>query len=170
MDCYYREIAIQLDFPVFWYYINYMQNTMIKKDPAQWRSDRIAKIHKYLEREKRKDFIDDEKIEKLIAQKSVLDRKRVADLIEKAKELKGLTPEETAYLMNLQDKDVWEKLFETARYVKNQVYGNRIVLFAPLYLSSNCVNNCLYCGFRTSNPKVQAKNLTDEELVKEVQV
>ncbi len=114
--------VIQLDFAIFWYYINYMQNIKNIKDPDQWREDRIAKIKKYLETEKRKDFIDDAKIENLIAQKSVLDRKRVADLIEKAKALKGLTPEETAYLMNIQDNDVWEELFSTARYVKNQVY------------------------------------------------
>ncbi len=56
-----------------------------------------------------------------------------------------------------------------AHHIKQEIYGNRIVLFAPLYISSACVNNCVYCGFRESNTNVKEERLTIEQLEKEVQ-
>ncbi len=133
-----------------------------------WKSKRIEAIQKQLASETRKDFIDDAYIENLIGKKEVFDKVRVDELISKAKELKGLSLEETAYLLNVEDKDAWNALFKAARYVKDTVYGNRIVLFAPLYLSNYCVNNCHYCGFRSSNKHIKYKNLTDSEILDEI--
>ncbi|MCC6544677.1 MAG: [FeFe] hydrogenase H-cluster radical SAM maturase HydE, partial [Nitrospirae bacterium] len=70
--------------------------------------------------------------------------KEVESIIEKAKCLTGLTPEETAILLQCKDKGLTELLYSTAEEVKKAIYGNRLVLFAPLYLTSKCVNNCLY--------------------------
>jgi 2-iminoacetate synthase len=134
----------------------------------QWMTDRIKAIETYLANEKRKDFVDDGYIEELIAHPSILDRGRVDALIQKSKELKGLSQEETAYLLNIEDEEVWREIYKTARIVKDTVYGNRIVLFAPLYLSNHCVNNCHYCGFRSSNKKITHKNLTDAEILAEI--
>ncbi|HDZ62101.1 MAG TPA: [FeFe] hydrogenase H-cluster radical SAM maturase HydG [Nitrospirae bacterium] len=65
---------------------------------------------------------------------------------------------------------MWEEVFETARLLKEKVYGNRIVLFAPLYLSNECVNNCVYCGFREGNKKARRKTLTIGESVEEAKL
>jgi len=62
-----------------------------------------------------------------------------------------LSPRDVAVLANTTDPELWEAIFETAYGIKTTVYGNRIVLFAPLYISSKCVNNCAYCGFRSGN-------------------
>ncbi|MEI7641265.1 MAG: [FeFe] hydrogenase H-cluster radical SAM maturase HydG [bacterium] len=140
---------------------------MLTSQAKQWKAERIEKIEKYLKTETRMDFIDDAYIETLIEKPSVPDIKYIETLIEKSKKIMGLTPEETAYLLNIEDPAIWEKLFEAARIVKNEVYGNRIVLFAPMYLSSACVNNCVYCGFRDSNEGMNRKVLTETEITAE---
>jgi len=61
-----------------------------------------------------------------------------------------------------------EEIFQTAKKLKQQVYGNRIVLFAPLYVGNECINGCLYCGFRVENKELIRKTLTDEELEQEL--
>lgn len=63
---------------------------------------------------------------------------------------------------------MWNRIYETADWIKNTVYGNRIVLFAPLYLSNLCVNNCAYCGFRQANSSLERKHLTSDEVESEV--
>lgn len=143
----------------------------MNNDPGmKWKEERQKRIAEYLKSEKRADFIDDAKIEELIAKPAKPDKGKISELIKKAMEIKGLTPEETAYLLGIDDQGVWEELFQAARRVKNEVYGNRIVLFAPLYLSNWCVNNCLYCGFRSSNKSIQYQNLSMEEVRKETEV
>ena len=79
---------------------------MALKNALSWKSDRIAGIGKWLETNKRQGFIDDQKIEALVSRPSVLDHAKVAELIAKAKTLKGLAPEEAAYLMNLDDEEI----------------------------------------------------------------
>lgn len=91
-------------------------------------------------------------------------------MLARARELKGLTPEETAVLINVEDPELWAEIFTTALAIKEQVYGHRIVLFAPLYISSHCVNQCLYCGFRQSNRGVVKQTLSPEELEKEIEM
>ncbi len=92
----------------------------------------------------------------------------IKTLIQKAKTLIGLSPKETASLLAVKDKDLTLEIFDAARVIKERVYGKRIVLFAPLYLSNECENNCLYCGFRIDNKELERKTLSLEEVKSEV--
>jgi 2-iminoacetate synthase len=98
------------------------------------------------------------------------DSSLVADVIAKARECKGLTPEETAVLLQCEDRDLIQQIFEAARIIKETIYGKRLVLFAPLYITNECVNNCLYCGFRKDNKDLKRKTLTLEEIEEEVRI
>lgn len=88
-------------------------------------------------------------------------------LLAKAERLEGLGPEEAMHLLNVRDERAWDSIFSAAGRVKEKVYGRRIVLFAPLYLSNYCLNNCIYCGFRAANREAKRKALTPEEAVEE---
>ncbi len=114
------------------------------------------------------DFIDDAKLESLAAQPQP-DPAKVREIIAKSMEKKPLSVEETATLLAVEDKELIEEIFEAARELKRKVYGNRIVLFAPLYVGNYCTNDCAYCGFRKSLRNAVRKTLSDEELVKEVE-
>ena len=70
----------------------------------------------------------------------------VSVILQKARDKNGLTLEEAALLANLKDADLEKELFSAARYVKNEIYGERLVFFAPLYVSDFCVNDCDYCN------------------------
>ncbi len=100
--------------------------------------------------------------------KSSTDSKQVTEIISKARELEGLTPEEVAVLLQVDDDKMLEKMLTVAREVKEEIYGKRLVLFAPLYFDNLCDNNCLYCGFREDNEEVERKKLTQVEIKKEV--
>lgn len=89
------------------------------------------------------------------------------DIVEKAKKEKGLTHEEVAYLINCNKDEVWDEIFKLANKIKNDYYGNRIVLFAPLYLSNYCINGCTYCPYHAKNKTIPRKKLTQEEIKKE---
>jgi 2-iminoacetate synthase len=80
-----------------------------------------------------------------------------------------LTPPEVAALLNLDDPDVWQEIFALARQIKHEIYGRRIVLFAPLYVSNYCANNCAYCGFRAENDAVDRRALTAADVAAEVE-
>ena len=97
------------------------------------------------------------------------DKQRVRNIISKSLEKHRLTLEETAVLVNSAGTDLIEEIKEGAKALKEKVYGNRIVLFAPLYVGNRCTNNCQYCGFRISNRDAVRKTLTDEEIIKEVE-
>lgn len=116
------------------------------------------------------DFIDDGKIERLLTESKNPSRRRVEELIEKAKKLKGLTPEETAVLLQVEDPELLGEIGRTARQIKRDIYGNRLVLFAPLYIANFCSNNCLYCGFRKDNKELQRVALSMEQIASEVAV
>lgn len=98
------------------------------------------------------------------------DQEHIARLLAKAKTCAGLTHQEAAVLLHVQDPAVWNEIFAAAREIKEKIYGKRIVLFAPLYVSNYCVNNCDYCGYKHSNTSFQRRRLTMEELEKEVEV
>lgn len=115
-----------------------------------------------------KPFIDPEEIWNLI-NVTKPDRIRVREVIAKALDKHRLTLEETAVLINSVGTDLFDEIRSGARELKEKVYGNRIVLFAPLYVGNKCTNNCQYCGFRVSNMEAVRKTLTDEEIVKEVE-
>ncbi|NLX25529.1 MAG: [FeFe] hydrogenase H-cluster radical SAM maturase HydG [Lentisphaerae bacterium] len=94
---------------------------------------------------------------------------RVREVIQRSLDKNRLDPEEMAVLINAEDPVLVEEIFAGARELKERVYGNRIVLFAPLYIGNDCVNNCSYCGFRCSNKEVARKTLTMPELDAEIE-
>ncbi len=113
------------------------------------------------------DFIDDGYICDLIS-RSNFDIKRVRDIIAKSLDKQALSIEETAILLNADSPEIVAEIFEGARELKRKVYGNRIVLFAPLYIGNECVNDCKYCAFRRSNKNVIRRTLTENELREQV--
>lgn len=92
----------------------------------------------------------------------------ITEILEKAKLRKGLSHREAAVLLMCEDKDKNEEIFELANQIKKDYYGNRIVLFAPLYLSNYCVNGCVYCPYHHQNKHIPRKKLTQEEIKREV--
>ena len=95
---------------------------------------------------------------------------KILDILAKAGGAKGLEPDEAAALLQVNDRDLMEEIFREAREVKLKIYGKRLVLFAPLYLSNECLNNCRYCGFRRDNRLLSRKSLTAEEIRQQVRV
>jgi len=115
-----------------------------------------------------KPFIDPAEIWNYI-NNTVSTKEKVRNIIAKSLSKQRLTLEETAVLINATDPELIEEIKQGARFLKQTVYGNRIVLFAPLYVGNKCVNNCKYCGFRTENKAAIRKTLSDEELIQEVE-
>ena len=113
------------------------------------------------------DFIDDKSIQGLIGRPRP-DESRLKDLLAKSADKQALTVEETADLIAADKPEQVNAIFETARELKKRVYGNRIVLFAPLYVGNNCVNDCVYCAFRRSNPAQVRRTLDSAELAAQV--
>ncbi|HUN55290.1 MAG TPA: [FeFe] hydrogenase H-cluster radical SAM maturase HydG [Smithella sp.] len=117
-----------------------------------------------------KDFIDDTKIENLLIKAKNPAPQRVREIIDKALELKGLSPEDVAVLLQTEDDELIGMIWQAAHKIKEDIYGNRLVLFAPLYIANHCANNCLYCGFRRDNKELNRVALTMEQIAREVQV
>ncbi len=109
------------------------------------------------------DFIDDGAIQKLIGRPGP-DEARLKDLLAKSLDKQALTVAETAELIAADKPEQVESIFETARELKRRVYGNRIVLFAPLYVGNICVNDCVYCAFRRTNTAQVRRTLDPTEL------
>lgn len=114
------------------------------------------------------DFIDDDKLHWLI-DNTKEDLPRAREIFAKSLSKQPLTVDETAVLLAIESKEGLEELFETAKKLKRTVYGNRIVLFAPLYIGNLCVNNCKYCGFKNSSKETIRKTLSGKELVEEIE-
>lgn len=104
-------------------------------------------------------------INELINKKT--DNSKINEILNKALKLKGLTLQESAELLNVTDEETAEKIFKAAKELKEIIYGNRIVLFAPLYAANVCTNNCLYCGFRYDNKSINRCVLSPEEVAEE---
>ncbi len=119
---------------------------------------------------KAEEFICHEEIEETLAyaQAHKNDRALITSIIEKAKELKGLSHREASVLLACEEDDLNEQVCELAEQIKLDFYGNRIVMFAPLYLSNYCVNGCLYCPYHAKNKHIPRKKLTQEEVRAEV--
>ncbi|MFA6134608.1 MAG: [FeFe] hydrogenase H-cluster radical SAM maturase HydG [Phycisphaerae bacterium] len=113
------------------------------------------------------DFIDDARLENLLRNKA--DASAVRDAIAKGLAKQALTVEETAVLLSADSPELIEEIYAAARELKRSVYGNRIVLFAPLYIGNNCVNDCRYCGFRRSNAAADRHTLSMAELARQVE-
>jgi 2-iminoacetate synthase len=100
----------------------------------------------------------------------VKDVEFVKSIIEKASSCKGLTHREAAVLLNVEDEELLQQIYKTAKEIKEKIYGKRIVIFAPLYVSNYCVNNCEYCGYKHSNDSFMRRKLTMSELEEEVKI
>lgn len=119
-----------------------------------------------------KDVIRDDEIIAAIegGQRLAQDRSYIEQLLEKARTCIGLTHQEAAVLLHVQEPEIWQDIFTAAKEIKEKIYGKRIVIFAPLYVSNYCVNNCDYCGYKSSNTDFKRRKLTMDELEKEVEV
>lgn len=112
-------------------------------------------------------IIDEAKVNDILEDANNASKEEVLNIIEKSKDCFGLTSKEAAALLQVDDEEVLNKMFETAKYIKEKIYGNRIVMFAPLYTSNECTNNCLYCGFRVNNKELHRRTLCPNEVVEE---
>ncbi|MDA3861169.1 MAG: [FeFe] hydrogenase H-cluster radical SAM maturase HydG [Melioribacteraceae bacterium] len=113
------------------------------------------------------EFINEKYINSLIDDESLKDSDLQFSIIEKARLKMGITLRESAALLNITDSKVLEKLFDAAKSIKENIYGNRLVMFAPLYLTNACVNNCLYCAFRKDNKDLVRRTLSVDEVESE---
>lgn len=116
------------------------------------------------------EFINHEEVMDSLAeaQKQKNDPARISEIMAKANLKKGLTHREAAVLLLNEDPDVTQQLYQLAEEIKKDYYGNRIVIFAPLYLSNYCVNSCTYCPYHAKNKHIARKKLTQEDIVREV--
>lgn len=114
-------------------------------------------------------FIDENKINSLMNE-SCPDDGQVDEILNKALKLQGLNLEDAAVLLNIQDLNQLEKLFKAASTIKDTIYGKRLVLFSPLYVSNYCSNNCLYCAFRAANKDLNRQVLSMSQVREEVRL
>ncbi|MBQ2897401.1 MAG: [Clostridia bacterium] len=89
-------------------------------------------------------------------------------ILKKAEQCKGLSHREASVLLACEDKDIINEIYTLANKIKKELYGNRIVMFAPLYLSNYCVNGCVYCPYHAKNKQIPRKKLTQQEVEREV--
>ena len=114
-------------------------------------------------------FIPTEKIEELLQSEQNPSESQIREIIAKSLEKNRLVPEETAALLNVSNPELKKLIRDGAHELKKTIYGNRIVLFAPLYVGNECINDCVYCGFRSSNKECIKATLSHEQLVQETQ-
>lgn len=119
---------------------------------------------------KAEEFISHEEVLETLkfADENKDDLKLVDEIIDKAREKKGLTHREASVLLACDHPEKNEEIFSLAKEIKDDFYGNRIVLFAPLYLSNYCVNGCVYCPYHRQNKKIPRKKMTQDEIKREV--
>ncbi len=119
---------------------------------------------------KAEEFIDHQEVLDSLdcAERLASDREAVLGILEKARKHKGLSHRDASVLLACEDPSINEEIYKLAREIKLQYYGNRIVMFAPLYLSNYCVNGCVYCPYHLKNKHIPRKKLTQEEIVREV--
>lgn len=116
-------------------------------------------------------FIHDGEINETLAygRANMHNRELITEILQKAERLQGLTHREAFVLLSCAEEDLNQEIFALARKVKLDLYGKRIVLFAPLYLSNYCVNGCVYCPYHAKNRSIPRKKLTVEEIIRETQ-
>lgn len=114
-------------------------------------------------------FIDHNYIERILEEAKGATREDIKAVLEKAKKRDGLSYEDIAILLQVEDKEDMEEIFKLAGEIKDSIYGKRIVIFAPLYVSDYCVNNCVYCGYKRTN-NFSRRKLTMEEVAEEVKI
>ena len=114
--------------------------------------------------------IDEHVIGSTLERVRVVDAVRVREVLAKARQLNGLDLDDIAALMTISDPGLLAEMFETARFVKDTIYGKRLVIFAPLYVSNMCANECTYCAFRARNTEVKRRALTQDEIALETRI
>ena len=116
------------------------------------------------------EFISDSEIRATMeyAREKCCDTSLVESILEKARAFKGLSHREAALLLECNDPELVERIYALANEIKHRFYGNRIVMFAPLYLSNYCVNGCVYCPYHAKNKSIHRKKLTQDEIRAEV--
>ena len=119
---------------------------------------------------KAEEFICHEEIEETLryAEEHKNDVEDMRKILERAKDCKGLSYREAALLLECEDESIHQEIFRLAEEIKEKFYGNRIVLFAPLYLSNYCINGCKYCPYHGQNKHISRKKLTQEQIRQEV--
>lgn len=116
------------------------------------------------------EFISDEEIKQSLAfaKEHKADSEYLQSIMQRAARYEGLTHREAITLLECEDEAITAEIMRLAREIKSKFYGNRIVMFAPLYLSNHCVNGCLYCPYHMQNKHIPRKKLQGDELVREV--
>ena len=119
---------------------------------------------------KAEEFISDEEIRDCLdyAKKNKTNGELIDHILTKAKEMKGITHREALVLLDCELEDKNEEIYKLAKEIKQEFYGNRIVMFAPLYLSNYCINGCEYCPYHAKNKHIRRKKLSQEEIKAEV--
>lgn len=112
-------------------------------------------------------MLDFEKIDEISKKKYIFDKSKFREILNKAERLEELDLEEVGFLLSINDTEYIDEICKKAFEIKKVIFGNRIVLFAPLYLSNECANKCLYCGFQNGNIYEKRKTLTIDEAVEE---
>jgi len=120
--------------------------------------------------DKAEEFICDEEIKRTLeyAQKHKNDLDMMNEILEKGRKYQGLDFKEAMTLLECEDPEIIEKIFHLGKEIKQHFYGNRIVMFAPLYLSNYCINSCVYCPYHGENKHIKRKKLTQDEIRDEV--
>lgn len=115
-------------------------------------------------------FINDQSIKEVLshARNKCYDRVLVSEILAKAKKMEGITASDAAFLLFNRNPEVTAEIFALAEEITNAYYGNRKVLFAPLYLSNYCINHCVYCPYHATNRQIPRKKMTQEEIKAEV--
>ena len=114
-------------------------------------------------------FIREQEIQDILEKHTHPDNQQVQDVLSKAAEMKGLNLQEVAVLTGINDHAQLEQLFQTANQIKDTIYGKRLVIFAPLYISNLCANECTYCAFRAKNKAIVRRSLTQPEIIHETE-
>ena len=115
-------------------------------------------------------FIDEAEIIRVLGTPASKDAAAVRAVLDKARAMKGLDMQDVAILSTVSDPELLGEIFQTARTVKDTIYGTRLVLFAPLYVSNLCANDCTYCAFRAKNRELKRRALNQDEIRREVEI
>lgn len=116
------------------------------------------------------DFINEQKISETLEANKKADPVKVSEVLAKAREMKGLNMDDVAVLTGITSPMQLQELFDTANHLKETIYGKRLVVFAPLYISNLCANECMYCAFRATNKSIVRKALTQKQIERETEI
>jgi len=118
----------------------------------------------------RADFINEQEIEGILERHKRPEPAKVRELLVKAREMGGLSMDEVACLSHVDSPELLTEICSAAKQIKEEIYGTRLVLFAPLYISNRCANECTYCAFRATNATLKRRTLTQEEIAEETRI